>query len=332
MKKIKIITLCLFTLCLLFLSSNEIKAQHEIPDNIKDHISQGLIAFDSVNIVKAIIEFNKAIEIAPDFPDTYYYLGETYTMLQGTSFRAARNLRKYLALYPDAPDKIKVTNEIALLDEAVKTKHNSSLRGIELISLKDGIYIKGINQLAYTTTDNAFDARAAVIAGDKLVKINKTDIKGLPLQTVINIIDKEPENRIGVKVIRGGIETFAVLIKTENNKLENIFDLGEEDLWEILGNESKPVVIIFWNTWSKECRDYIPILRTATQDGKDGLKIITVNVEENNFTALACGVSKVPTVFFVKNGKQIGRISGYQPEILKEKISLIDKITDPFDL
>lgn len=317
---------------MLFFSSSEIKAQHEIPDNIKVHISQGLAAFDSVNVFKAISEFNNAAKLAPDFADTYYYLGKAYSVLQGTSYRAARNLKKYLDLYPDAPDKIKITNEISLLDEAVKTKHNSSLRGIELISLKDGVYVKNINQMAYTNTDFAFDARAGVCFGDKLVKINKTDITGLPLQTIIDIIDKEPANRFPVKVIRGGTETFAVVIKTKDNQLENILDLGEEDLWEVLGAESKPVVIVFWNKWSHECQNYIPILKDAVQNNMDGLKIITVNVEENNFTAFACGVNKVPIVFFIKNGNQIGRISGYNPEILKEKIASIGIITEPFDL
>jgi len=332
MKKFKFSLLCLFSLCMLLFSANKLAAQHEIPDNIKDHISRGVSAFDSVNIAKAIIEFNKAINIAPDFADTYYYLGETHSILPGTAARAARNLRKYLELYPDAPEKTKVSEEIVVLDQAVKTKHNSSLRGIELMSLKDGIYVKSMNQLAYTNMDFAFDARAGVIAGDKLIKINDKDITGLPLQTVINMIDNEPENRIATKVIRGGIETFAIMIKTEKNYPENIFDLGEEDLWEIVGNETKPVVIVFWNMWSKECNDYIPILKTSAQNNADSIKIITVNVEENNFTAWACGISKVPTVLFVKNKNQIGRITGYQPEILKEKIGSINKITEQFDL
>lgn len=313
-------------------STNKLAAQHEIPDNIKDLISNGVSAFDSVNIARAITEFNKAIEIAPDFADTYYYLGETYSIVPGAAARSSRYLKKYLELYPEAPDKAKVTEEIAVLDKAVKTKHNTSLRGIELISLKSGIYVRSINQMAYTNTDFAFDARAGVIAGDKLIKIKDKDITGLPLQTVIDIIDEVPGNKVAVKVIRGGTETFAVMIKTEKNYPENIFDLGEEDLSELINAESKPTIVVFWNTWSNEYKDYLAILKDAARDKKDSIRIITINVEENIFTPWLCGINKVPTVLFAKDKKLAGSISGYQPEILKEKISSIDKITDQFNL
>lgn len=332
MKKSNLSFLFIVIICISMFSTNKLAAQQEIPDNIKDLISKGVSAFDSVNIAKAITEFNKAIEIAPDFADTYYYLGETYSILPGAASRASKCLKKYLDLYPEAPDKAKIAEEIAVLDKAVKTKHNTSLRGIELISLKSGIYVKSINQMAYTDTDFAFDARAGVIAGDKLIKIKDKDITGMPLQTVIDIIDGIPGNKVAVKVIRGGTEAFAVMIKTEKNYPENIFDLGEEDLWEKLSDESKPRIIVFWNTWSKECGDYLTILKAAALDNKDNLMIITVNVEENVYTAWACNISKVPTVYFAKGNKLIGRITGYQPEILKEKIRTIDKITDQFDL
>ncbi|HNW57812.1 MAG TPA: thioredoxin domain-containing protein [Bacteroidales bacterium] len=332
MKKSNFSLLCLITVWISLFSTDKLAAQHEIPDNIKDYISKGVSAFDSVNIAKAITEFNKAKDIAPDFADTYYYLGETYSLVPGAAARASRSLKKYLELYPDAPDKLKVTDEIAVLEKAVKTKHNTSLRGIELISLRSGIYVKSINQLAYTNTDFAFDARAGVIAGDKLIKINDKDITGLPLQTVIDIIDKEPGNRVLAKIIRGGAETSAVMIKTEKNYPENIFDLGEEDLSEIINAESKPAVVVFWNTWSNECKDYLAILKAAASDKKDSIRIITINVEENVYTTWSCGVSKVPTVLFAKDKKLFGSITGYQPEILKEKIGTIDKITDPFNL
>ena len=321
---------------MLLFSTNDIKAQHEIPDNIKDHISKGLVAFESAkkpeDLYTALIEFINAARIAPAFADVHYYLGETYSMLQGNAALAEKELKKYLELYPDAPDKTKITEEISLLDKAVKTKHSTSLRGIELISLKDGIYVKRINQMAYTDTDYAFYARGGINVGDKLVKINNTNITGLTLQAVINLIDKEPENRIIARVVRGGNEIPSVLIKTEKNNLENIFDLGEEDLNEIAFAESTPAIVIFWDAWSKECLDYIPMLKTAAKDYKGRLRIITVNVDENGLQSWANNISKVPTVFFIKDKKLIGTITGYQPEILKEKIDSIDKITEQFKL
>jgi hypothetical protein len=57
-----------------------------------------------------------------------------------------------------------------------------------------------------------------------------------------------------------------------------------------------------------------------------------VNVDENGLQSWANNISKVPTVFFIKDKKLIGIITGYQPEILKEKIDSIDKITEQFKL
>jgi len=53
------------------------KAQQEMPDAIKDHIMQGIAAFEAsktpADIDKALLEFNEAAKIAPDYPDVHYY-------------------------------------------------------------------------------------------------------------------------------------------------------------------------------------------------------------------------------------------------------------------
>jgi tetratricopeptide (TPR) repeat protein len=130
-------------------SANIIIAQQEIPDNIKDQILKGITALESakipVDIDEALALFEEAILLAPKYPDAHYFLGKTLSLIQGNSGKAVKELKKYLEMSPEAPDKEKVLGEIAKLEEAIKIKNKSYLMGLSLIKLSDGIYIRQVS-------------------------------------------------------------------------------------------------------------------------------------------------------------------------------------------
>ena len=342
MKKIKIITLHLFTVCMLLLASNEIKAQHEIPDNIKDHISQGITAFESAktptDIDNALLEFNEAAKIAPNNPDVHYYLGKTYSLLQGNAGRASNEFKKYLKLYPDAPDKTEITQDIDRLNKIIETSRLSTVLGIQLVSLHDGIYIRKIQHNSYNANATASrlgtrDPLFVVKEGDKLVKVNDVDISGLSLDDVLKLFDKYPEKTlVPVIIIRGGTENRSNFGRSIKTKINNVTDLGEEDLNVIIADSKVPVIVVFWNLGNAECKKYMPDIIREANTCKESLKIITVNVNENVNISSDFNVTEIPSILYFKEGKLIGKITQYQPELFKEKTESIYSISESFGL
>jgi thioredoxin 1 len=342
MKTNKTIALILLTIGSLLFLPTEIKAQQEIPDNIKDHISQGISAFESAktpaDIDKALFEFNEAAKIAPENPDVHYYLGKTYSLLQGNSGRAVNEFKKYLKLYPDAPEKSEITEDIDKLNKVIETSRLSTVLGVELVSLHDGIYIRKIYQNSYNANATASrlgtrDPTFIVKEGDKLLKVNDTDISGLPLAEVLRLFDKYPEKSlVSVMVVRGGTEHLSHFGRSIKTKINNVSDLGEEDLNAIVADAKVPVIVIFWNPGDAECKKYLPDIMRAANTSKESIKLITVSVNENATISSEFNVTEIPSILYFKQGKLFGKINKYQPELFKEKTESINSISEPFGL
>lgn len=324
-------------------------AQKEIPDKIKDKIVNGIKYLENSKVPedmdKAAKEFTEAAAIAPEYPDVHYYLGKTLSMMQGNAGKAVRELKKYLELYPDAPDKEKVNAEIVQLEDAIKTKNTSYLMGLSLIQLSDGIYIRQVNSnYPIDATSGRLNSRVShnatgVKAGDKIVKINDTDIQGYSIEKVIKLIDGD--NSLQSKVIkdgvdvsskyrritvmRGGSNTPVLMYKGDKKINPTIRDSGEEDLNSIISETRTPLVVFFMSDWCDLCEKYIGEIMGLGYKYKDGITCISVNIDENIYAAREFNVSKAPAVHLYKDGKLIDKIDGYESKLLSGKVETLMK-------
>lgn len=86
---------------------------------------------------------------------------------------------------------------------------------------------------------------------------------------------------------------------------------------EVIESE-KPVLVDFWAPWCGPCRMVSPILEEIANE-QDGVKIVKVNVDDNQQVASQFQVFNIPTMILFKDGQAVDKIIGAmpKPEIMK---------------
>lgn len=82
---------------------------------------------------------------------------------------------------------------------------------------------------------------------------------------------------------------------------------------EVLESET-PVLVDFWAPWCGPCRMVAPVLEEIAQEKGDALKIVKLNTDENQQTAIAYEVLSIPTLILFKNGQIAKKVIGAYPK------------------
>ena len=75
-----------------------------------------------------------------------------------------------------------------------------------------------------------------------------------------------------------------------------------------------PVLVDFWAPWCGPCRMVAPVLEEMAGEKGDALKIVKLNVDDNQNTAAQFQVLSIPTLILFKNGEAAHKIIGAMPK------------------
>jgi thioredoxin 1 len=93
-----------------------------------------------------------------------------------------------------------------------------------------------------------------------------------------------------------------------------------EQTWqdEVISSE-KPVIVDFWAEWCGPCHAVAPVLDRIAEERQDELRLVKVNIDEEQGLAQRYGIASIPTIVLFKDGEPAAAAIGAQPKSALER-------------
>ena len=89
-------------------------------------------------------------------------------------------------------------------------------------------------------------------------------------------------------------------------------------------SSTTPVVVQFWAPWCGPCKQLSPVLEKTVSAAKGRVRMVRVNIDDNQQIAQQLRVQSVPTVYGFHDGQPVDAFAGAQPE--STVIQFIEKL------
>src|SRR5207253_735550 len=82
----------------------------------------------------------------------------------------------------------------------------------------------------------------------------------------------------------------------------------------IEASRAVPVLVDFWAPWCQPCKQLTPLLEKVVRAHGGKVKLVKINVDENQTLASQLRVQSLPTVYAFRDGRPLDGFQGAQPE------------------
>ena len=114
-------------------------------------------------------------------------------------------------------------------------------------------------------------------------------------------------NNQGEETIQESKENTNILNEGEENM--NIIKVSDENFEQEVLNSNIPVLVDFYADWCGPCKMLSPVVDEVAKENDD-IKVVKVNVDESQNTAIKYQVMSIPTLVVIKNGNEVNRSVG----------------------
>ena len=96
-------------------------------------------------------------------------------------------------------------------------------------------------------------------------------------------------------------------------------DVTEQTFEQEVLQSDTPVLVDFWAEWCGPCHAVAPVLDKIADERQGQIKLVKVNIDENQNLAMKYGIQSIPYMVLFENGQQKSTALGAQPKGMLEK-------------
>ena len=90
--------------------------------------------------------------------------------------------------------------------------------------------------------------------------------------------------------------------------------IGDANFEDEIIKSDIPALVDFWAAWCGPCRAIAPTVEELASEYAGKLKVVKVDVDENQDVSIRYGVQSIPTLLVFKDGQMVERLVGAYPK------------------